>query len=105
MYSTALENNSSIVTTDLTQITPTTQVTLYFNLLGFDARTSTVPIDDVKLFTDTQPILVTNNDTLTTNDTNVNQIQIIDRSTYGGLVGMLGFAFCSTQPTDPKPKA
>jgi hypothetical protein len=52
----ALGNNSSIVTIDLTQITPTTQATLYFNLLGFGARTSTVTIDDVKLFTDTQPI-------------------------------------------------
>jgi DNA/RNA endonuclease G (NUC1) len=31
---TALTNNSSIVTIDLTQITPTTQATLYFNLLG-----------------------------------------------------------------------
>jgi hypothetical protein len=39
---TALGNNSSIVTIDLTQVTPTTQATLYFNLLGFGARTSTV---------------------------------------------------------------
>jgi hypothetical protein len=31
---TALGNNSSIVTIALTQITPTTQATLYFNLLG-----------------------------------------------------------------------
>jgi hypothetical protein len=58
---TALGNNTSIVTIDLTQITPTTQATLYFNLLGFGARTSTITIDDVKLFTDTQPIPVTNN--------------------------------------------
>jgi hypothetical protein len=93
---TALTNNSSIVTIDLTQITPSTQATLYFNFLGFGARTSTVTIDDVKLFTDTQPIPVTKNDTLTTNqntpltldptqlttnDTNVSQIQ----------VGALGF--------------
>jgi hypothetical protein len=39
---TALGNNSSIVTIDLTQVAPTTQATLYFNLLGFGARTSTV---------------------------------------------------------------
>jgi hypothetical protein len=39
---TALTNNSSIVTIDLTQITPNTQATLYFNLLGFGERTSTV---------------------------------------------------------------
>jgi hypothetical protein len=39
---TALTNNSSIVTIDLTQVTPSTQATLYFNLLGFGARTSTV---------------------------------------------------------------
>ena len=97
---TALTNNSSIVTIDLTQIAPTTQATLYFNLLGFGARTSTVTIDDVKLFTDTQPIPVTNNDTLTTNqntpltlnptqlttnDTNVTQIQIINQPTHGTL--------------------
>jgi PKD domain/Bacterial Ig domain len=97
---TALGNNSSIVTIDLTQVTPTTQATLYFNLLGFGARTSTVTIDDVKLFTDTQPIPVTNNDTLittqnapltldptqlTTNDTNVSQIQIINQPTHGTL--------------------
>jgi Bacterial cadherin-like domain len=97
---TALTNNSSIVTIDLTQITPTTQATLYFNLLGFGARTSTVTIDDVKLFTDTQPIPVTKNDTLTldqntpltldptqltTNDTNVSQIQIINQPTHGTL--------------------
>jgi large repetitive protein len=97
---TALTNNSSIVTIDLTQITPTTQATLYFNLLGFGARTSTVTIDDVKLFTDTQPIPVTKNDTittnqntpltldptqLTTNDTNVTQIQIINQPTHGTL--------------------
>jgi PKD repeat protein len=97
---TALGNNSSIVTIDLTQITPTTQATLYFNLLGFGARTSTVTIDDVKLFTDTQPIPVTKNDTLTTNqntpltldptqlrtnDTNVTQIQIINQPTHGAL--------------------
>jgi hypothetical protein len=31
---TALGSNSSIVTIDLTQVTPTTQATLYFNLLG-----------------------------------------------------------------------
>jgi Bacterial Ig domain len=95
-----LGNNSSIVTIDLTQITPSTQATLYFNLLGFGARTSTVTIDDVKLFTDTQPIPVTNNDTLTTtqntpltldptqlttNDTNVSQIQIINQPTHGTL--------------------
>jgi hypothetical protein len=93
---TALGNNSSIVTIDLTQVTPSTQATLYFNLLGFGARTSTVTIDDVKLFTDTQPIPVTTNDTLTTtqntpltldpsqlttNDTNVTQIQIINQPT------------------------
>jgi Bacterial Ig domain len=97
---TALGNNSSIVTIDLTQITPSTQATLYFNLLGFGARTSTVTIDDVKLFTDTQPIPVTRNDTLTldqntpltldptqltTNDTNVTQIQIINQPTHGTL--------------------
>jgi DNA/RNA endonuclease G (NUC1) len=97
---TALTNNSSIVTIDLTQVTPTTQATLYFNLLGFGARTSTVTIDDVKLFTDTQPIPVTKNDTLTTNqntpltldptqlttnDTNVSQIQIINQPTHGTL--------------------
>jgi Bacterial Ig domain len=97
---TALGNNSSIVTIDLTQVTPTTQATLYFNLLGFGARTSTVTIDDVKLFTDTQPIPVTKNDTLTlnqntpltidptqltTNDTNVTQIQIINQPTHGTL--------------------
>jgi PKD repeat protein len=91
---------SSIVTIDLTQVTPTTQATLYFNLLGFGARTSTVTIDDVKLFTDTQPIPVTKNDTLTldqntpltldptqltTNDTNVTQIQIINQPTHGTL--------------------
>jgi PKD domain/Bacterial Ig domain len=97
---TALGNNSSIVTIDLTQITPSTQATLYFNLLGFGARTSTVTIDDVKLFTDTQPIPVTKNDTLntnqntpltldptqlTTNDTNVSQIQVINQPTHGTL--------------------
>ncbi|WP_396134999.1 PKD domain-containing protein [Chamaesiphon sp. OTE_8_metabat_110] len=97
---TTLGNNSSIVTIDLTQVTPTTQATLYFNLLGFGARTSTVTIDDVKLFTDTQPIPVTKNDTLvtnqntpltldptllTTNDTNVSQIQIINQPTHGTL--------------------
>jgi hypothetical protein len=97
---TALTNNSSIVTIDLTQVTPTTQATLYFNLLGFGARTSTVTIDDVKLFTDIQPIPVTKNDTLntnqntpltldptqlTTNDTNVSQIQIINQPTHGTL--------------------
>jgi large repetitive protein len=95
---TALGNNSSIVTIDLTQVTPSTQATLYFNLLGFGARTTTVTIDDVKLFTDTQPIPITNNDTLTTtqntpltltqlttNDTNVNTIQIINQPTHGTL--------------------
>jgi hypothetical protein len=97
---TALGNNSSIVTIDLTQITPSTQATLYFNLLGFGARTSTVTIDDVKLFTDTQPIPVTKNDILntnqntpltldptqlTTNDTNVTQIQVINQPTHGTL--------------------
>jgi DNA/RNA endonuclease G (NUC1) len=97
---TALTNNSSIVTIDLTQVTPSTQATLYFNLLGFGAKTSTVTIDDVKLFTDTQSIPVTNNDTLTldqntpltltttqltTNDTNVSQIQIINQPTHGTL--------------------
>ncbi len=97
---TALGNNSSIVTIDLTQVTPTTQATLYFNLLSFGARTSTVTIDDVKLFTDTQPIPVTKNDTLiinqntpltltttqlTTNHTNVTQIQIINQPTHGTL--------------------
>jgi DNA/RNA endonuclease G (NUC1) len=97
---TALTNNSSIVTIDLTQVTPSTQATLYFNLLGFGARTSTITIDDVKLFTDTQPLPITKNDTLattqntpltltqtqlTTNDTNVTEIQIINQPTHGTL--------------------
>jgi PKD repeat protein len=97
---TALGNNSSIVTIDLTQVTPATQATLYFNLLGFGAKTSTITIDDVKLFTDTQPLPITNNDTLntnqntpltldptqlTTNDTNVNTIQIINQPNHGTL--------------------
>jgi DNA/RNA endonuclease G (NUC1) len=97
---TTLGNNSSIVTIDLTQVTPSTQATLYFNLLGFGARTSTVTIDDVKLFTDAQPIPVTKNDILTTNqntpliltttqlttnDTNVAQIQVINQPTHGKL--------------------
>jgi Bacterial Ig domain len=97
---TALGNNSTIVTIDLTAVTPTTQATLYFNLLGFGARTSTVTIDDVKLFTDTQPLPITKNDTLattqntpltftttqlTTNDTNVTQIQILTQPTHGTL--------------------
>jgi PKD domain/Bacterial Ig domain len=97
---TALGNNSSIITIDLTGVTPTTQATLYFNLIGFGARTSTVTIDDVKLFTDSQPIPVTNNDTLvtnqntpltldptqlTTNDTNVTQLQIINQPIHGTL--------------------
>jgi PKD domain/Bacterial Ig domain len=97
---TALGNNTSIVTIDLTAVTPATQATLYFNLLGFGAKTSTITIDDVKLFTDTQPIPITKNDTLTTtqntpltltqtqlttNDTNVNTIQIINQPTHGTL--------------------
>jgi hypothetical protein len=97
---TALGNNSSIVTIDLTQVTPSIQATLYFNLLGFGARTSTITIDDVKLFTDTQPLPITKNDTLvtnqntpltftttqlTTNDTNVTQIQILTQPTHGTL--------------------
>ncbi len=118
---TALGNNSSIVTIDLTQVTPTTQATLYFNLLGFGARTSTVTIDDVKLFTDNQPIPVTNNDTLvtnqntpltltttqlTTNDTNVTQIQIINPPTHGTLtlnppLPLPGGDFTYTYTPDP----
>jgi PKD repeat protein len=97
---TALGNNSSIVTIDLTQVAPSTQATLYFNLLGFGAKTSTVTIDDVKLFTNTQPLPITKNDTLTTtqntpltltqtqlttNDTNVTEIQIINQPTHGTL--------------------
>jgi DNA/RNA endonuclease G (NUC1) len=118
---TALGNNSSIVTIDLTQVAPSTQATLYFNLLGFGARTSTVTIDDVKLFTDTQPIPVTKNDTLattqntpltldptqlTTNDTNVTQIQIINQPTHGTLtlnppLPLPGGDFTYTYTPDP----
>ncbi len=97
---TSVGNSSQVVTIDLSDIAPNTNATLYFNLLGFGARTSTVTIDDVKLFTDTQPIPVTNNDTLittqntpltldptqlTTNDTNVTQIQIVNQPTHGTL--------------------
>jgi large repetitive protein len=82
---TALGNNSSIVTIDLTQVTPSTNATLYFNLIGFGARTSTVTIDDVKLFTDTQPIPITKN---------IARSQIFDRAMYGRLIcEVVGFRF------------
>jgi PKD domain len=42
-------NNKQIVTIDVSDITPNTQATLYFNLLGFGAKTSTITIDDVIL--------------------------------------------------------
>jgi PKD repeat protein len=42
-------NNKQIVTIDVSDITPNTNATLYFNLLGFGAKTSTVTIDDVIL--------------------------------------------------------
>ncbi len=92
---TPITATSQIVTIDLTEITPETQATLYFNLLGFGARTSTVTIDDIKIFSAEQPIanpdnIVTNQATPiiidpTTNDSNVVSIQIIDRPTHGNL--------------------
>jgi hypothetical protein len=92
---TPLTATSEVVSIDLTEITPETQATLYFNLLGFGARTSTVTIDDIKIFSAAQPIanndnIVTNQSTPitidpTTNDSNVVGIQIIDRPTHGTL--------------------
>jgi PKD domain/Bacterial Ig domain len=95
---TSLNSNSQIVTIDLTGVTANTSATLYFDLLGFGTRDSSITIDDVKLFTDTQPIPVTSNDVvitnqntpltldltqITNNDTNINQIQIINQPTHG----------------------
>jgi large repetitive protein len=92
---TSLSPTSQIVSIDLTEITPETQATLYFNLLGFGARTSTVKIDDIKLFSAAQPIanpdnIVTNQSTPiainpTINDSNIVGIQIIDLPTHGTL--------------------
>jgi PKD repeat protein len=42
-------NNKQIVTIDVSDIAPNTQATLYFNLIGFGAKTSTITIDDVIL--------------------------------------------------------
>jgi hypothetical protein len=79
----------------LTDITPDTTATLYFNLLGFGAKESTVTIDDIKLFSAAQPIanpdsIVTNQNAPVAinpilNDSNVVGIQIIDRPTHGTL--------------------
>jgi DNA/RNA endonuclease G (NUC1)/PKD repeat protein len=92
---TPLTATSEIVSIDISDITPETKATLYFNLLGFGARSSTVTIDDIKIFSADQPIanndnIVTNQSTPvtidpTTNDSNVVGIQIIDRPTHGNL--------------------
>jgi large repetitive protein len=92
---TPLTATSEVVSIDISDITPETKATLYFNLLGFGARTSTVTIDDIKIFSADQPIanndnIVTNQSTPvtidpTTNDSNVVGIQIIDRPTHGTL--------------------
>jgi large repetitive protein len=92
---TPLTGTSEVVSIDLTEITPETKATLYFNLLGFGARTSAVTIDDIKIFSAEQ--LIANNDNIvtnqstpvtidpTSNDSNVVGIQIIDQPTHGTL--------------------
>jgi large repetitive protein len=92
---TSFSPTSQIVTIDISDITPETSATLYFNLLGFGAKTSTVTIDDIKIFSAAQPIanpdqIVTNQNTPVAinpalNDSNVVGIQIIDRPTHGTL--------------------
>jgi Bacterial Ig domain len=92
---TSLSPTSQIVTIDLTEITPETKATLYFNLLGFGAKESTVTIDDIKIFSADQPIanpdnIVTNQNTPIAinpilNDSNVVGIQIVDRPSHGTL--------------------
>jgi PKD domain/Bacterial Ig domain len=92
---TSLSPTSQIVSIDITDIAPETQATLYFNLLGFGAKESTVTIDDIKLFSADQPIanpdnIVTNQNTPIAvnpilNDNNIIGIQIIDRPTHGTL--------------------
>jgi PKD repeat protein len=108
-------NGSATLTEQSQKLAQLTQATLYFNLLGFGARTSTVTIDDVKLFTDTQPAPIATNDTLitnqatplsfnpTTNDTNVAQIQILTQPTHGTLnpLPLPGGDFTYTYTPDP----
>jgi large repetitive protein len=63
---TPLSSTSQIVTIDLTSLATETSATLYFNLLGFGARTSSIDLDDVKLFTESEPAPIANPDQVTT---------------------------------------
>ena len=60
-------NNKRIVSLDISQLTPGTRATLYFDLLGFGAKDSIVSIDDIHLITNDQQPPIANNDTGTTN--------------------------------------
>jgi hypothetical protein len=72
-------NNRQIVSIDLTGITSGTEANLYFNLLGFGDRSSTITIDDVKLFTDADPAPIATNDQITTNHVKNNISNILSR--------------------------
>ena len=60
-------NNKRIVSVDISQLTPGTSATLYFDLLGFGAKDSHVSIDDIHLITNDQQPPIANNDIGTTN--------------------------------------
>ena len=66
---------------DISNIQPNTTATLYFDLLGFDAKDARIVIDDVKLLSNEPIAPIANDDTATTNQTLPVTINILANDT------------------------
>ncbi|WP_404791342.1 PKD domain-containing protein [Altericista sp. CCNU0014] len=76
-----------IVQIDVSTLTPGTVVTLYFDLLGFGTKDSTVTIDDVQLLAELSQAPIANDDSATTNQNTAITVDILnnDRDPDGTL--------------------
>jgi PKD repeat protein/disulfide oxidoreductase YuzD len=82
------EPNPRTVQIDVSTLTPGTVVTLYFDLLGFGAKTSSVTIDDVQLLAELSQAPITQNDSATTNQNTAITVDVLsnDRDPDGTLI-------------------
>jgi Bacterial Ig domain len=66
---------------DVSTLTPGTIVTLYFDLLGFGAKDSSVTIDDVQILAEISQAPVAQNDSATTNQNETVTINVLANDT------------------------
>ncbi|NJO63026.1 MAG: PKD domain-containing protein [Richelia sp. RM2_1_2] len=93
-------NSPRTVTIDIRDITPNTEATLYFDLLGFGTKESRVIIDNVRILTSDILIPIANNDKVSTNQGQPVIINVLDNDTDAdGTINRSTIAI-STAPTN-----